>query len=189
MRIIKEYDKWCRYINNMINTHVLLRISSLEFTYTSHAFVVSLISDIYGLTSSYKHYSMFCKDLKTEYQAPKMHRPSWTRIPHEYFKIAHNKNIIPHTWKLANIIPILKPNKDTDKGTSYRLIALLSVIAKTLEKSLLPYITTNIPNTPMQHGYKTQHSTVTALHTLNNTVTKGFYQMPPLREQSLYHSI
>ena len=31
----------------------------------------------------------------------------------------------------------------------------------------------------MQHGYKTQHSTVTALHTLNNTVTKGFNQMAP----------
>ena len=34
-------------------------------------------------------------------------------------------------------------------------------------------------NTPMQHGYKTQHSTVTALHTLNNTVAKGFNQMAP----------
>ena len=69
------------------------------------------------------------------------------------FKTALNKNIIPHTWKLANIVPIPKPNKDTDKGTSYRPISLLSVIAKTLEKSLLPYITANIPNTPMQHGY------------------------------------
>ena len=93
------------------------------------------------------------------------------------FKTALNKNIIPHTWKLANIVPIPKPNKDTDKGTSYRPISLLSVIAKTLEKGLLTYITANIPNTPMQHGYKTQHSTVTALHTLNNTVAKGFNQM------------
>ena len=95
------------------------------------------------------------------------------------FKTALNKNIIPHTWKLANIVPIPKPNKDTDKGTSYRPISLLSVIAKTLEKSLLPYITANIPNTPMQDGYKTQHSTVTALHTLNNTVANGFNQMAP----------
>ena len=90
-----------------------------------------------------------------------------------------NKNIIPHTWKLANIVPIPKPNKDTDKGTSYRPISLLSVIAKTLEKSLLLYITANIPNTPMQYGYKAQHSTVTALHTLNNTVAKVFNQMAP----------
>ena len=60
-----------------------------------------------------------------------------------------------------------------------RPISLLSVISKTLEKSLLPYITANIPNTPMQHGYQTQHSTVTALHTLNNTIAKGFNQMAP----------
>ena len=69
------------------------------------------------------------------------------------FKTALNKNIIPHTWKLANIVPIPKPNKDTKKGTSYSPISLLSVIAKTPEKSLLPYITAYIPNTPMQHGY------------------------------------
>ena len=81
------------------------------------------------------------------------------------FKTGLNKNIIPHTWKLANIVPIPKPNKDTDKGTSHRPISLLSVIAKTLEKSLLPYITANTPNTPMQHRYNTQHCTVTALHT------------------------
>ena len=31
----------------------------------------------------------------------------------------------------------------------------------------------------MQHGYKTQHSTVAVLHTLNNTVAKGFNQMAP----------
>ena len=31
----------------------------------------------------------------------------------------------------------------------------------------------------MQHGYKIQHSTVMALHTLNNTVAKGFNQMAP----------
>ena len=58
-------------------------------------------------------------------------------------------------WKLANIVPIPKPNKDIERGTSYRPIILFSVIAKTLEKSLLPYITENIPT---QHGYKTLYS-------------------------------
>ena len=82
-------------------------------------------------------------------------------------------------WKLANIIPIPKPNKDTNMGTSYRPISLLSVVAKTLEKCLLLYITANITQTPTQHGYKAQHSTFTALHTLNNTVAKGFNQMAP----------
>ena len=91
-------------------------------------------------------------------------------------KTALNKNIIPHIWKLANIVPIPKPNKDIDKCISYRPESLLSVFAKTLEKSLIPYITAN---TPRQHGYKTQHSTVTALHTVNNTVAKRFNQMAP----------
>ena len=88
---------------------------------------------------------------------------------------ALNTNIIPHIWKLANIVPIPKHNKDLDKGTSYWPITLISVIAKTLEKSVLPYIT----NIPTQHGYIAQHSTVTALHTLNNNVAKGFNQMTP----------
>ena len=92
-------------------------------------------------------------------------------------KTVLNTNIIPHIRKLANIVPIQKPNKDIDNGTSYRPISLLSVIANTLEKSLFPYITANISNTPMQHGYKTQHSTVTELHTVNNTVAKWFNQM------------
>ena len=78
-------------------------------------------------------------------------------------------------WKLANIIPIHKPNKDTDMGTSYRPISLLSVVAKTLEKCLLPYITANI-TLNMVIKRNTQ---VTALHTLNNTVAKGFNQMAP----------
>ena len=81
------------------------------------------------------------------------------------FEAALDKNIIPHTWKLAGMVPVPKPNKDTDRGTSYRPISLLSVIAETLEKSLIPYITAGMPNTPMRHGYRTQHSTVTALHT------------------------
>ena len=81
--------------------------------------------------------------------------------------------------EVANIVSIPEPNKDIDKDTSDRPISLLSVIAKTLEKSLLPYITANIPNPPIQHGYKTQHSTVTALHTVNNTVARGFNQMAP----------
>ena len=32
------------------------------------------------------------------------------------FKTALNKNIIYHTWKLANIVPIPKANKDTKQG-------------------------------------------------------------------------
>ena len=76
------------------------------------------------------------------------------------FKTALNNNIIPHTWKLANIVPIPTPIK-TLTWAPHTCQYLLPLTAKTLEKSLLPCITANIPNT------LTQHFTVTALHTLN----------------------
>ena len=98
------------------------------------------------------------------------------------FNLALNTNTIPHMWKLANIIPILKPDKDHYTGTSFRPISLLSVISKTLEKALLPYITNNIPQHHTQHGFKAKNSTTTALHNINNTIPSGFNQrIPPAR--------
>ena len=91
-------------------------------------------------------------------------------------------NTIPHMWKLANIIPIPKPDKDHNTGTSFRPMSLLSVISNTLEKALLPYITNNIPQHHTQHGFKAKHSTTTALHNINNTIASGFNQrIPPAR--------
>ena len=57
------------------------------------------------------------------------------------YNAALNDNKIPHVWKLVNIIPIPKPNKYINIGTSYRPTPLLSVIAKTRETVILPYIT------------------------------------------------
>ena len=88
-------------------------------------------------------------------------------------------NSIPASWKLAKIIPIPKPNKKPNEGTSYRPISLLSPIAKTLEKIILPNITDNIPNTTHQHGFKKHHSTSTALHSITNSIAKGFNQKKP----------
>src|SRR6476469_2024715 len=92
----------------------------------------------------------------------------------EIFNLSLNQNIIAQIWKLAKIIPIPKPNKDPGLGTSYRPITLLSPIAKIIEKIILLYITANIPNNPHQHGFKTNHSTSTALHQLTNQITQGF---------------
>ena len=55
----------------------------------------------------------------------------------------------------------------------------LTYIAKTLEKTLLPYITNNIPHISTQHGFKSNHSTSTALHNINNTIATGFNQNKP----------
>jgi hypothetical protein len=95
------------------------------------------------------------------------------------YNIAINKNVIPHTWKLAKIIPIPKPNKDTSIGSSYRPISLLSPISKTLEKIILSIIQPLIPQIAHQHGFKGNHSTVTALHSLTQHITRGFNQKQP----------
>ena len=58
--------------------------------------------------------------------------------------------------------PHPKTNADINKGTPYSPVALISVIAKTMENILLPYITANIPSPP------TQSSTVTEIHTLKH---------------------
>ena len=62
-----------------------------------------------------------------------------------------------HTFWLANIIPIPKPNKDIYMGTSYRPISLLSVIVNSPEKCLLSYITANTRTINTQHD-KSNHS-------------------------------
>ena len=86
-----------------------------------------------------------------------------------------NNNVIPHTWKLANIIPIPKPNKDMNIQT--HLTSLSD--SKTLEKTLLPYITNNIRHISTQHGFKSNHYTSTALHNINNTIATDFNQNKP----------
>src|SRR2546426_7505752 len=70
------------------------------------------------------------------------------------YNLAIHNNTIPPIWKLSKIIPIQKPNKNPNEGTSYRPIALLSPIAKTLEKTIPSQITQNIENNPHQHRFK-----------------------------------
>ena len=97
----------------------------------------------------------------------------------DLFNLALTNNTIPHIWKLAKIIPIQKPNKDPKIGTSYRPISLLSPIAKCLEKTILPTLTQHLPSKEFQHGFKTKHSTITALQNITNTIAKGFNQKQP----------
>ena len=89
-----------------------------------------------------------------------------------------NTNTIPAIWKVAKIIPIA--TKQRHIGTSYRHIALLSPIAKLMEKTILPEIVENTRLPEHQHGFRKQHSTTTtALHRINSIITSGFNQKKP----------
>jgi hypothetical protein len=97
------------------------------------------------------------------------------------YNLAINSNSIPDIWKLAKIVPIPKPNKDLNLGPSYRPISLLSPIAKTLEKAILPTLHANVPNVTTQHGFKAKHSTTTALQEIHHTISSGFNQKKPAK--------
>ena len=101
-----------------------------------------------------------------------------TYLTHIY-NTALNANNIPNIWKVAKTIPIPKPQKDASLGTSYRPIALLSPLAKILEKIILKHITNNIQLPEHQHGFREHRSTTTALHQINNVITTGFNKKRP----------
>ena len=128
-------------------------LSSLSFLLTLNVFLMSLISTILYIVLLISINLLFKKKEKKGTNKLNISQLKCIGSPGlsfltSMFKTALNTNIIPHIWKLANIVPIPKPNKDIDKGTSYRFIPLLSVIAKMPEKNILPYITATIPTTP-----------------------------------------
>ena len=41
---------------------------------------------------------------------------------------------LPRAWKVATIVPLLKPGKDASSPSSYRPIALTSCLSKTFER-------------------------------------------------------
>lgn len=86
---------------------------------------------------------------------------------------------IPALWKVGRIIPLLKPGKPADKAKSYRPIALLSPLAKLVEKLLLPEVQSSIPLADHQHGFREGRSTVTALNVITHKIGEGFNKRKP----------
>ena len=101
----------------------------------------------------------------------------------EYITALFNLSVttcqIPAIWKSSLIIPIPKPGKDTSVGTSYRPISLLCPSAKVLESLILPTINTYLQPAPDQHGFRTDHSTTSALLQMTTDIAMEFNQRKP----------
>ena len=95
------------------------------------------------------------------------------------FNAVVNTANIPHIWKVGKIIPLLKPKKPADEGSSYRPVSLLCPAAKLLESTLLPTITTAIPLADHQHGFRKKRSTTTALQEISDHITDGLNRKKP----------
>ena len=86
---------------------------------------------------------------------------------------------IPERWKVGRVIPLLKPNKPADIAKSYRPIALLSPVAKIIERLLLPTIVEHSHLAEHQHGFRKGRSTTTALNLITHQIKMGFNRPPP----------
>ena len=97
----------------------------------------------------------------------------------ELFNLSMKTSQIPAIWKQSTIIPLLKPKKPADESNSYRPVSLLCPAIKVLERLILPTLTDHLPVPPVQHGFRKNHSTVTALNDFNQAIADGFNQKKP----------
>jgi hypothetical protein len=101
------------------------------------------------------------------------------------FNLSTQRAELPAIWKAAVIIPILKPGKCADQGSSYRPILLLCPAVKLLERLLKPFIQVEYPKCRSQHGYAPFHSTTTALLPIATQVAIGFNDQKPARHSAM----
>ena len=94
--------------------------------------------------------------------------PSLTEI----FTTSINTGIFPTEWKIARVTPIFKKGKKNDLN-SYRPISVIANVAKILEKivyeQLFSYFNDNNLLTSCQSGFRSFHSTLTALTEATNS--------------------
>ena len=82
-------------------------------------------------------------------------------------------NHVPRSWKMTLVHPVQKSSKSTDTG-NYRPISILPTIAKITERvvyeQLFYYFTSHHLFSASQHGFRSNHSTDTALLTVTDNV-------------------
>ena len=98
------------------------------------------------------------------------------------FNLSYAHSRLPSIWKHAILLPLLKPGKPRDQGSSYRPISLLCPASKVLERLMLRLIAPHFQLSNTQHGFRTGRSTTTALLPLTHQIAAGFNQtLPPCR--------
>lgn len=84
---------------------------------------------------------------------------------------------VPASWKVAEVIMLLKPGKSPNEVKSYRPISLLPVIVKVLEKIILSRLKPIIERKQLipdhQFGFRSKHSTIDQVHRITDTIEKS----------------
>ena len=95
------------------------------------------------------------------------------------YNLSFQQATLPAIWKHAIILPLLKPGKPKDQGSSYRPISILCPASKILEKLILQHIAPHLVLADSQHGFRSGRSTTTALLPLAQQAATGFNQYCP----------
>lgn len=94
--------------------------------------------------------------------------PSLTGI----FAASIRMGVFPSEWKASRVSPVFKQGIKSDPS-NYRPISVIPVIAKIFEKivfeQLYDYLNSNNLMTPCQSGFRSFHSTLTALIEATNS--------------------
>jgi len=83
------------------------------------------------------------------------------------FNLSFSSRYVPPDWKVAMVVPILKPDKPPDRADSYRPISLTSCLAKIDAHRLLP---------TLQSGFRQGCSTSDHISSLEIQIMSGFRQ-------------
>jgi hypothetical protein len=88
------------------------------------------------------------------------------------------KGVFPKRWKRAKLVPLVKPGKeDSEEVTKFRIISLINIEEKIMEKILITRInywaySTNFLNNN-QYGFTPRRSTIDAAMAVKNIVDEG----------------
>lgn len=86
-------------------------------------------------------------------------------------------NYFPSCWKMAKVVPILKPGKDPTNPKSYRPISLLSAASKLFEKLILTRVLDHVNNNNIflqeQFGFRKGHSTSHQLYRVVSIINRN----------------
>ena len=94
--------------------------------------------------------------------------------------ISWERGEIPSEWKIATIIPIIKPHKDKLNPQSYRPISLTSAICKTMETMVANRLSSHLEKnghlSNNQSGYRKHRSTIDQLVRLESEINMAFME-------------
>ena len=94
------------------------------------------------------------------------------------FNKSLSDGIFPDLMKIAEVVPLYKPNNCKSSLNSYRPISLLPVISKVLEKVVYKRVYTFLTKNNLlymsQYGFREGHSTINAVTEFFGKVIKGF---------------